>query len=143
MMTDRSRLQPYIRPLGGVFLITPGPDGNRALVPHLLGVIVNLVTSKLSGSTRAGLTCIAIISSSIAMNVVSGLVLLNSYARNSFQVGCTYCSFFAIKAHSTRAFLFASATEVRLTPRLFFKLVSQRLFWSFFDSHLKTTERAP
>ena len=140
---DRSRLQPYIRPLDGVFLITPGPDGNRALVPHLLGVIVKLVTSKLSGSTRAGLTCIAIISSSIATSILSGFILLRSLAHSSFQADCRYCSSFAIKAHRTRAFLFANATEVRLTPRRFFRLVSQRLFRSLFDSHLNTTERAP
>lgn len=143
MMIERSRLQPYIRPLNGVFQITPGPDGNRALAPHLLGVIKKQMTSKLSGSTRAGLTYIAIISSPIAMSMVSGFILLNSLAHNCFQTGCRYCSFFAIKAHSTRAFLFAKATEVRLTPRRFFRLTSQRLFWSLFDSHLYTTERAP
>lgn len=143
MMTDRSRLQPYIRPFDGVLFRTPGPDGNRALAPHLLGVVAKLMTKRLSGSTRAGLTCIAIISLLITTCLMSKFVLLNSYSRNSFQVGCRYCSSFAIKAHSTRVFLFASATDVLLMPRRFFKLVSQRLFWSFFDSHLNTTERAP
>ncbi len=49
MMTDRSRLQPYIRPLDGVFELTPGPDGNRALVPHLLGVIEKRLVRKIRG----------------------------------------------------------------------------------------------
>ncbi len=143
MMMDRSRLQPYIRPLDGVSFITPGPDGNRALVPHLLGVTLKSVTSKLSGSTRAGLTYTAIISLSSAIYKISDFVLLYSLTYTLSQTGCKYCSSFAIKAHKTRAFLFANATAARLMPRRFFRLVSQRLFWSFFVSHLNATERAP
>lgn len=35
MTENRSRLHTYIRPIDGV-LNPPGPDGNRALAPHLL-----------------------------------------------------------------------------------------------------------
>jgi len=136
MNDKRIRLQSYIRPFYGDLLIAPGPDGIRALVPHLLGVTYLLVTSKLSGSTRAGLTYFPI----------QILLLAKSKKRINSKHQTPrhrYSSPLAISAHKIRAFLLANATAVRLTPRRCFISDSQRSRCSFFNLHRKTIERAP
>lgn len=135
MIINRSRLQPYIRPVYGVFSRTPGPDGNRALVPHLLGVNDMLMTSRLSGSTRAGLTYLFILLQSVA--------ILRTQTSTVYQAAYRYASSFTIKAQSIRAFLLANATDVRLIPRRCLKFLIQRLRASLFVLHRKTIERAP
>lgn len=134
-MTNRSRLQSYIRPVDGVFTSPPGPDGNRALVPHLLVVTFTSLTSRLSGSTRAGLTYLPIPMNSVATRIYKSV--LPHYAAHRY-----ICSF-AINDQRIRAFLLASATAVRLTPRRFFSCISQWLRFSFFVLQRKTIERAP
>lgn len=130
---NRSRLQSYIRPVYGDFFCSPGPDGNRAPVPHLLGVINGLMTSRLPGSTRAGLTCLPIQFSSFANLTV--IKLLHAVTR--------YGSSLAISAHKIRAFLLASATAVRLTPRRSLSFNSHRFRCSFLVLQRYTMERAP
>jgi hypothetical protein len=131
---NRSRLQSYIRPLCGDIFFSPGPDGNRALVPHLLGVIAYVMTSRLSGSTRAGLTC---------------LTIHYFYARRSFAVKeniqdvAWYASPLARSAHRIRAFLLAKATAVRLIPRRSFSLPSHWFLSSFCVLQRNTMDLAP
>ena len=134
-MINRSRLQSYIRPVYGDLTSTPGPDGNRALVPHLLVVILKPLTSGLSGSTRAGLTYLPIPMNSVATRIHKSVL--------PHQATHRYACSFAINAQRMRAFLLASATAVRLTPRRFFNCISQWLRFSFFVLQRKTIERAP
>ena len=136
MNDKRIRLQSYIRPVYGDLLTAPGPDGIRALVTHLLGVITLSMTSRLSGSTGAGLTYLLI--------QILLLAKLKERVKPKYQAPTRrYSSSLAISAQRIRAFLLASATAVRLTPRLFFSSDNQRLRCSFLVLHRKTIEGAP
>lgn len=136
MNDKRIRLQSYIRPVYGDLLTAPGPDGIRALVPHLLGVVTLGMTSRLSGSTRAGLTYLPI--------QILLLAKLKERIKTKYQAPTRrYSPSLAISAQRIRAFLFASATAVRLTPRRSFSLAIQRLRCSLLVLHRNTTERAP
>lgn len=131
---NRSRLQSYIRPFCGDVFFSPGPDGNRALVPHLLGVIASVMTSRLSGSTRAGLTCLTIHYFHSRRS---------SAVKEKNQYVAWYASPLAKSAHKIRAFLLAKATAVRLTPRRSLSLSSHRFLRSFCVLQRNTIDLAP
>lgn len=79
---------------------------------------------------------------------IQRLLLLNYNLNYYFYFFITYATFlysvaFFANAHTTRAFLFAIATQVRLAPLRSFNLFIQRLRLSSFLEALINTDLAP